>query len=114
MIKAIHVIGGIRQTLANNQNPAVDRRRDEKFAVARFADAFRDGTGRRIMQAESVLDFGDVTGLDSEPAAGAIEKKRSRPIERIARQPEAFDAFVFFFAANPIPGETCAEDAKDN
>lgn len=61
----IDVVVGFRQTRAEHDDPAFDRRRDKKFFVAR--EAFDPGAGLDMVKAEGGLNGFKVPALDREP-----------------------------------------------
>src|ERR1022692_1950573 len=83
---SIHVITRIRQTGADNKNPAVDRWRDEKFLLA--GDSFEPGAGLGIVQRQRGLNRAQVAAANRQPRGGPMLKNHVRRNE-IRSEPQA-------------------------
>ena len=70
----VHVAARIRQAGAGDNNPAVDRRPDEKPVPARHP--FHPGAGNEMIQTQRGLNGFGIQRTDRQPAGGARPKRR--------------------------------------
>jgi hypothetical protein len=74
--RGVNVIAGVRQAGADDENPAVDRRRDEKFLLA--DNSLDPGAGLRIIQRQGGLNRVQVAAANRQPRGGPMLKDQVR------------------------------------